>query len=231
MLFISTSFSVAQELVNGPVQVAGAMRDVMQNGRLEGQVLLDTLNPKKGLYGLGPESFLTGEILIVNGESFISRISPSMKLEVTKSFQSSAPFFVYAYAGKWTTLPVESEIRDIKSLETVINRFAENYDEPFLFMLEGRVKMSQIHVQNLPEGAAVKSPADAHKGQMNFVLEQMDVIMVGFYSRKHQGIFTHHDSFIHIHLLSKDGQYMGHLDEVSFDTNEVTVSVALQENE
>ena len=39
----------------------------MWKGELSGTINLDTISNKKGLYGLGPESYLTGELLINNG--------------------------------------------------------------------------------------------------------------------------------------------------------------------
>ena len=55
---------------------------------------------------------------------------------------------------------------------------------------------------------------EAHQGQVNYTLTNENVEIVGFYSTKHQGIFTHHDSFLHMHLITTDEQKMGHLDAV-----------------
>ena len=71
-----------------------------------------------------------------------------------------------------------------------------------------------IHVQNLPEGTKVSSPEEAHQGQTNFTLKNEQVEIVGFFSTEHQGIFTHHDSYLHMHLLTTDESKMGHLDQV-----------------
>ena len=56
----------------------------------------------------------------------------------------------------------------------------------------------------------------AHQGQTNYRLGKEVVNIIGFYSQKHQGVFTHHDSYLHLHLITKDGRWMGHLDRVSF---------------
>jgi acetolactate decarboxylase len=37
---------------------------------------------------------------------------------------------------------------------------------------------------------------------------------IGFFSTEHKAIFTHHDTFLHMHLITTDRQKMGHLDEV-----------------
>ena len=51
---------------DGTVHSVGAMRNVMWNGALGPVLSLDTLIPREGLYGLGPESYLRGELLIVD---------------------------------------------------------------------------------------------------------------------------------------------------------------------
>jgi acetolactate decarboxylase len=62
----------------------------------------------------------------------------------------------------------------------------------------------------------VSSPKEAHSGQTPFEISASTVQIVGFFSREHQGIFTHHDTFMHLHLLCKSQNLMGHLDAVRF---------------
>ena len=38
------------------------------------------------------------------------------------------------------------------------------------------------------------------------------VTILGFYSQNHQGLFTHHDAFTHMHVRNADGTAMGHVD-------------------
>ena len=78
------------------VKVVGAMKNVMWNGSLESSIDLDTISDKKGLYGLGPESFLTGELLIIDGKTFLSKVTSDSTMSVQKTLDVSAPFFVYA---------------------------------------------------------------------------------------------------------------------------------------
>jgi acetolactate decarboxylase len=62
----------------------------------------------------------------------------------------------------------------------------------------------------------VSSPEEAHQGQTNYELENINSDIIGFFSTQHQTIFTHHDTFLHMHLINKDRQKMGHLDKVLF---------------
>lgn len=76
---------------------------------------------------------------------------------------------------------------------------------------------------NLPKGSNVSSPDDAHKGQKNYHLQNEQTDIIGFFSTEHKTIFTHHDTFLHMHLITTDRQKMGHLDEVLFKKGTMTL--------
>ena len=83
------------------VQVAGAMKNVMWRGELAGVIDLDTISPKRGLYGLGPVSYLKGELLITDGQVYQSSIISDTAMSVTKTDETSVPFFVYTNVIDW----------------------------------------------------------------------------------------------------------------------------------
>lgn len=197
------------------VLVTGAMKDVMWKGKLDGRILLDTLNHKPTLYGLGPEAFLRGELLVLDGNSYTGRVVNDSTMLVTNSFDVKAPFFVYSYVPEWETVIIPSRIKTLYELEKWLIAKTNNINTPFAFKLTGKVKSAQIHLQNLPEGSTVSSPAEAHRGQQNYSFQNKEVTMLGFFSKKHKGIFTHHDTFMHLHLITKDLSLMGHLDSVT----------------
>lgn len=199
------------------VQVVGAMKNVMWKGKLGPVIQLDTIENKNGLYGLGPESYLTGELLINDGQFYVSRVASDSTMEVKKSTGLTAPFFVYGNVSKWQEIELPENIKSIKKLESFIDEKTKDQKRPFVFKLSGLVSKATIHIQNLPKGTKVSSPKDAHQGQTNYTLQNEDVEIIGFFSTEHQGIFTHHDSFVHMHLITRDKTKMGHLDEVEFD--------------
>ena len=108
-------------------------------------------------------------------------------------------------------------IRTIKDVEKYIDEKTIKNKRPFAFKLIGNISKAVIHIQNLPEGTKVSSPDEAHQGQTNYVLKNEDVEVIGFFSTEHKGVFTHHDSYIHLHLITKDEQKMGHLDELEIN--------------
>ena len=196
------------------VKIAGAMKNVMWKGELGSSIDLDTISNKEGLYGLGPTSYLTGELLINNGKSYVSTVTSDSTMLVEERFDVSAPFLVYANVTVWDEVELAQDIKTIQDLEKFINQRTADYKRPFAFKLDGKVNHAKIHVQNLPEGTTVSSPEEAHRGQTSYELKEEESEIIGFFSTEHQGIFTHHDSFLHMHLITKDESKMGHLDEL-----------------
>jgi len=206
-------FESASQVDQSKVRIVGAMRNVMWKGELFGTISLDTIKNKNGLYGLGPTENLNGELLIFDGHSFVSRVNADGTIQMEESYQAKAPFFVYANATEWEEVAMEG-ISSIKELEDQLTMLKGETSEPFVFKIKGKVANAQYHVQNLPPGSIVRSPDDAHLGQAIYELVNEDVEIVGFYSTSHQGIFTHHDSFLHMHIITADRTKMGHLDGV-----------------
>lgn len=196
------------------VKVVGAMKEVMWKGELGSSIDLDTISDKTGLYGLGPESFLTGEILIVDGKSYVSQVTSDTTMKVEKTFKTSAPFFVYSNVKEWEEIDLPASVKNIQELERLIDEKTTDFKRPFAFKLKGRAAKANIHVLDLPEGTAVSSPADAHRNQINYSLEEEDVNIIGFFSTEHKAVFTHHDSFLHMHLITEDESRMGHLEDL-----------------
>jgi len=194
------------------------MKNVMWKGQLDASINLDTISDKKGLYGLGPMSFLRGEIVINNGKSYLSKVISDSTMIVEKTFKISAPFFVYANVTDWDEIQLPPKIKNIKDVETFIDSRTTEMKKPFGFKLIGSVKEANIHIQNLPKGTQVSSPKEAHQGQINYKIENTKAEIVGFFSKEHKGVFTHHDSNVHMHLITADEKKMGHLDALQIDS-------------
>lgn len=196
------------------VQIVGAMRDAMFKGELDSKIDLDTISNKKGLYGLGPQVQMTGELLLFDGKSYVSKVINDSSMQVEENFETGAPFLVYANVNEWREVELPKKVEDLKSLEYFIDSISIEQKRPFAFKLSGTVSDAVIHIQNLPPGSKVSSPAEAHVGQVKYNLKDEEVDILGFFSTEHKTVFTHHDSFMHLHLITKDRSKMGHLDAV-----------------
>jgi acetolactate decarboxylase len=197
------------------VQISGAMRNVMHKGELFGTISLDTISSQSGLYGLGPIEYLKGEILIVDGKSYVSKVLTDTSMTVIETDKVKAPFFVYANVFQWKAITLPDSIVSMHQLETFLNLTTQNHRRPFAFRLTAFIDNATIHIINLPDGTEVHSPEDAHQNRKTFSVENKSAELIGFFSTEHAGIFTHHDSYVHIHLITEDKTQMGHLDDLT----------------
>lgn len=210
---------------NSPVAVKGAMRQVMWEGKLAGAVKLDTLAPGNTLFGLGPAEYLQGELMTIDGVTYRSFIAPDSTVEVVVSPAARPPFYVYQQIAEWQAVSLPDTVVDMPTLEAFLTQSFPN-DMPYAFRLTGTIGEAAIHIQNLASGAVVRSPKEAHAGQVNIVLTDREADLLGFYSQHHQGIYTHHDTYMHIHLLTADTQLMGHVDACNWSAGALQLQVA-----
>lgn len=213
ILALTSCSSKAQQTTN-EVKIVGEMKNVMWKGQLSGNINLDTIANKTSLYGLGPVEYLSGEILIIDGKSYKSTVVSDTTMKVEETYDIKAPFFGYANISKWTEQTLPDSIQTIQQLETYLDKVTQNSPRPFMFKLSGTVEQATIHIVNLPKGSKVSSPDEAHKGQKNYELKNEQSDIIGFFSTEHKAIFTHHDTYLHMHLMTTNRQKMGHLDEV-----------------
>jgi acetolactate decarboxylase len=207
------------------IKVVGEMRDVMWKGDLKGKIATDSLNYKEA-YGLGPIEFLKGEIVVFEGLTFVSKVIDSVSHQVTKIPSVRAPFFVYSTYSDLKVVEFNLENFTLKELEEYINSVYKDYDQPLLIRIDGLFDNIKVHSVNLTKGKKVSSPDEAHQGLTQYELNGVSGSLIGFFSRNHKAIFTHHDSFFHAHFISDDRQVLGHIDELNFNASKVTLKVS-----
>ena len=109
------------------IKVVGEMRDVMWKGDLKGKIATDSLNYKE-TYGLGPIEVLKGEIVVFEGQTFVSKVIDSVSHQVTKIPSVRAPFFVYSTNSDLKVVEFNRENFTLKELEEYINSVYKDYD-------------------------------------------------------------------------------------------------------
>ena len=207
------------------IEIIGQMRDVMWKGDLTGKILTDSLNHPHA-YGLGPIEYLKGEVLLFEGQTFISKVIDSVAHQVAHVNSTKAPFFVYSKESTLNAISVTPSELSLQSTEELIDSLYLDYDKPLLVRIDGVFQDITVHNVNLPEGSSVSSPDEAHKGLTQYRYKNLSGSIVGFFSRKHKAIFTHHDSFLHAHFISDDRSVMGHVDSVLFNSDNSTFKVS-----
>lgn len=211
----------------GQIKVAGAMKDVVQKGDLSNHISIDTITPRVGLYGLGPAENMEGELLTFDGITYLSTISPRAKVNVARVVAARAPFFVYKHIDTWRKTGLPDSVKTLRDLEAFLNDPRMSVEAPFAFKITGTVQMAKLHVLATPNSVSSYDSAHSRHAQARFDVRDELVDILGFFSRDHKGVFTHHDSFIHLHLITKDRKIMGHLDD--FVINSTQLSLYIEE--
>ncbi len=212
LLFVAVSAIQVPE-----VKVSGAMKNIMMQGDLSAHINLDTLN-KTHLFALGPVAGLKGEIIILDGKIFSTELQEKQLLNQQNKI-SQAAMLVYSHIEKWKPVRSKVKINNYAELEKLVETtaIANGYDTeiPFAFKIETTPEKANYHVIDWKEGAM--HTMENHKqfsyaGQVNTPL-----VLVGFYSKHHQSIFTHHTTYMHIHLLEEKTKTVGHLDDIQLN--------------
>lgn len=179
-------------------------------------IRLDTITNKKHLFGLGPYGRMQGEISVWDGVPYFSAVNANGEGVVSKNWQIEAPFFVYANVAKWQKHKVNLDCKNLEELQKNIENIAKvkeyNSEKPFVIKIKGKFDQLTTHIV-MPRSSDVPG-FQANKKQADYHFEQIEGEILVFYSQKHQGIYTHKDSFIHAHFLSKDKKTMGHIDKI-----------------
>jgi len=226
VLSLTLLFVSCDNFRNSPsIEVVGQMRDVIWKGDLSGKISTDSLS-RPNAYGLGPIEYLKGEVLLFEGQTFISKVIDSVAHQVSQVNSIKAPFFVYSKESNLNAISVDPTEFSLNSIEELIDSLYFDYDKPLLVRINGVFQDVTVHSVNLPEGSSVSSPDQAHKGLTQYNYKNISGSIVGFFSRKHKAIFTHHDSFLHAHFISDDRSVMGHVDSVLFDSDNSTFKVS-----
>jgi acetolactate decarboxylase len=163
---------------------------------------------------MGPVAYLKGEITVVDGKAYRAVVAADGGMEVAAADGLTAPFFGYANIAKWRNVPLPDSVVSLPQLEAFLLHGAGAGQGAYFFRLTAVVATANVHIVNLPAGRKVSSPEEAHEGQKNYNIKTKEVELIGFFSTAHQTIFTKHDTYLHVHLITADRQQMGHLEEL-----------------
>jgi acetolactate decarboxylase len=201
----------------GEVRWVGEQRSVVRDGDLTGRVDLSGLANRPNLFALGPLEGLKGEVTVWDGKAWLARWHAGTVV-TTQEFKGKACFLVYTQVPKWTERILSARLDKPEDLEANILAQAQKAniptDRPFPFVLRGMAQKVKLHVVNKTDNAP-HNLEEHDKVKMLVVLEGREVDVIGFYSEKHAGVFTHHDSYVHMHVLTADRKVSGHVDQLA----------------
>ena len=200
---------------NPEVKFAGELRKIMLDADLSTKIRLDTI-PKENLFAIGVVDSLQGEICIINGKALVSSIKDTY-IKTDTSMNHGASMLVYAYVKKWQVITIEQDVNGLEELELLVKRLASengiDATRPFPFMAKTWIKNMSYQVINWQSG--VIHTLDTHSQFAHELWHSASTIMLaGFYSENHKGIYTSFNSKINVHAITTDPMTVGHLETI-----------------
>lgn len=195
------------------VEHYGTLRDIMMNNDFSSKVNLKEFQESKDLYAVGALEGVQGEILIIDSRPLIAHFDKALMI-IDSSYNFNAALLVTATVPGWKTIPLEAKSLSPPEFEEFLIKESEkngfSRDNAFPFIIEGKVDSLDWHVMN---GTVPKPGQDHRDSGVKGKISNQEVTLLGFYSDHDQGIFTHHDSHFHIHVMTKDKRIVGHVDD------------------
>jgi acetolactate decarboxylase len=210
--------------VFGQVIHSGAMSEMGKNG-FAPTISLDSLQKYKHLIGLGPLGKMEGEITILDGKMYGGKSLFSGETVVVNDWKVQAPFLVYADVAEWEKSKLTGKAESLADLEEKIMEVALasgiNLEEPFFFRIEGIFDQMVTHIVT-PRTQEIEGFV-AGQNQKNYDHASDSGELIGVYSKIGQRIYTHHDSFMHVHFLNTGKDFTGHLDEFQSKLDQLVI--------
>lgn len=190
------------------VEHYGTLRSIKHEGDISAKVKLDTVD-HTNLYGIGALAKMKGEITVVNGQVYVSKVMDSTAV-IGSSENVNASLFVFGHIDQWDTLTVTGgDDLELLIASTLKER---KIDNPTPFMVIGKLEMLEYHIINLDSKSTDFS--DHKAGAFTDTFKNRQVMILGFYANDAQGVYTHHDSKIHAHFVDPSSSLNGHVDDV-----------------
>jgi acetolactate decarboxylase len=188
----------------------GSFRETVREGAHAARITAAAL-PARGVWAVGPTERLAGELTILDGVPLVATIA-HRAVRVVEDRNAGAPFLVWAEVRGWTQRRLPA-LADQRALEEHLGAIAATEgldpDGPFPFLMTGSPAEVAWHVL----GGPVRPYAHGGgHGAAQAALAGRAMTLVGFYSRRHEDVFTHRGEFSHIHLVTDDRSLSGHVD-------------------
>lgn len=228
IVVLSCFLSVGQQVLT-----AGKAKNVMMGIDLSATVALDTLLVQPHLYALGPVDDLQGEITVFDGEVYAAEVTNKRKrtVKLREAEGLKAPFLVYAYIPEWKSYSVKVDLQNLKDIEKIVDSLGRVHgfreEDAFPFLVEATFLEVEYHIIKRNKREKQHSHEAHNAAKVHFSNCLIPAHLVGFYSRNHEGVFTHKGQFIHVHFLPKDRRVTGHLDKLNH-SGKVIISLPAQ---
>jgi len=223
-IILFLTFLLIYSATIGQVMHSGAMSEMGKNG-FAPTISLDSLQKYKHLIGLGPLGKMEGEITVLDGKMYGGKSLISGETVVANDWKVQAPFLVYADVANWEKIKLSGSAESMAELEEKIKEAALsagiNLEEPFFFRIEGSFDQMVTHIVT-PRAPEIEGYV-AGQNQKNYDHASDSGELIGVYSKIGQRIYTHHDSFMHVHFLNMGKDFTGHMDKFESNLDQLVI--------
>lgn len=196
------------------VRVLGEMRRMFTAHDIRPNVDLIKINTHPHLFALGPLAGLQGEVTVLDGNIFVSKIKSGAE-SVTVDPHAKSVFLVYASVPAWNSIPLPSNVLTEADLSRYLEEHLPSQSRSAL-QVHTTARTAQYHIQNY-RGSAAALTHEAHDAAKVLIsLTNTPVDLIGFFTAREEdgGSFVHRGQKTHIHLVSRDRKHMGHLESI-----------------
>lgn len=221
LIFLILASVLSATIFSQSVKVVGEMKKVMMGIDWSDHISWDTLDVHN-LFALAPVSGLKGEITIVDGTIYSSSVNSKKKIELSINQKGLlSPFAVYTHIEEWDTIEVKQLISSNQELYQLLEKESNiDLESAFPIRLIGEFESVDFHIINANEKSKENHSHAAHKEiQEHFSVKNSNGEILGFYSKNHQGVFTHKGSYFHLHFVDSEELNMGHVEGFSTKKN------------
>lgn len=197
----------------------GELRAIMHEGRTGPSVRLADVLPGPHAFGIGALSELRGEVTVVDDVVWLAtpRGDGTADVRTDPASDEAATLFVMANVARWRQVPIEADVPS-DALDATVEQLAAaagvDTARPFAVRIEGPLVNLHWHVVDGSKVPAGAGHDEIMRTSIRGEEESAAGTLIGFFSKQHQGVFTHHDSNTHFHVVIADRKLMGHVDRV-----------------
>ena len=204
----------------GETRVFGTLHALMHEGKTGPEVALSSIAPGPPAYAVGALSELRGEVTVLDDVVWLAYPNDDGTARVTKvrTTGEQAALLVTANVAAWRRIPIAVAVAPDK-LDDEIERLAQANDvdltRPVPLLIEGDFADLDWHVIDGRKMATAKTHEEHAAAAVRGSVMRAKGTLVGFFSTRHQGVFTHMSKKTHFHVVLPAEGVSGHVDAVT----------------